>query len=188
MEITFERNSCRVSFDDTAKVGRSVKVTPVAMVDWADDVTPVGVIFLRPVNKVTFKSLEQLFQAAPYLSFAAGGIYVAFARAWERAACAAELSAAGRAGAADMLLQQAGMADVLTVSDVTYAPPEVLTPREREVLVLTAEGKSSREVGELLSRSARTVETQLLSARRKLGLPAHGKVELAKYIDDHGLA
>jgi two-component system, NarL family, nitrate/nitrite response regulator NarL len=45
-----------------------------------------------------------------------------------------------------------------------------LTPREREVLALIAEGLSSREIGERLGMGARTVETHRTHLRRKLNL------------------
>jgi two-component system nitrate/nitrite response regulator NarL len=45
-----------------------------------------------------------------------------------------------------------------------------LTPREREVLALIAEGLSSRDIGVRLDMSARTVETHRTHLRRKLNL------------------
>lgn len=45
-----------------------------------------------------------------------------------------------------------------------------LTPREREVLGLLAEGLSSRQIGARLGMGARTVETHRLHLRRKLNL------------------
>ena len=45
-----------------------------------------------------------------------------------------------------------------------------LTPREREVLALIAEGLSSRDIGERLNMGARTVETHRTHLRRKLNL------------------
>lgn len=55
------------------------------------------------------------------------------------------------------------------------APPSVrgddgLTPREREVLALIAEGLSSRDIGQRLAMGVRTVETHRTNLRRKLGL------------------
>ena len=47
-----------------------------------------------------------------------------------------------------------------------------LTPREREVLALIAEGLSSREIGERLAMGVRTVETHRTNLRRKLDLPS----------------
>jgi len=48
--------------------------------------------------------------------------------------------------------------------------PEVLSEREREVLVLTARGFTGREIGERLFISARTVETYRARIMEKLGL------------------
>jgi two-component system, NarL family, nitrate/nitrite response regulator NarL len=47
-----------------------------------------------------------------------------------------------------------------------------LTPREREVLALIADGLSSREIGERLTMGVRTVETHRTNLRRKLDLPS----------------
>ena len=47
---------------------------------------------------------------------------------------------------------------------------DTLTPREREVLALIAEGLSSRDIGERLAMGVRTVETHRTSLRRKLDL------------------
>lgn len=57
-------------------------------------------------------------------------------------------------------------------SSATDLPPAdaALTPREREVLGLIAEGLSSREIGERLAMGVRTVETHRTSLRRKLDL------------------
>jgi two-component system, NarL family, nitrate/nitrite response regulator NarL len=47
---------------------------------------------------------------------------------------------------------------------------EALTPREREVLALIAEGLSSRDIGQRLAMGVRTVETHRTNLRRKLDL------------------
>ena len=47
-----------------------------------------------------------------------------------------------------------------------------LTPREREVLDLIADGLSSKEIGERLDMGVRTVETHRTHLRRKLDLPS----------------
>lgn len=48
----------------------------------------------------------------------------------------------------------------------------LLTPREKEVLALIAEGLSSRAIGERLAMGVRTVETHRTNLRRKLDLPS----------------
>jgi two-component system, NarL family, nitrate/nitrite response regulator NarL len=60
----------------------------------------------------------------------------------------------------------------LVAAPPSSRPPkhEALTPREREVLALIAEGLSSREIGERLQMGVRTVETHRTALRRKLEL------------------
>jgi DNA-binding NarL/FixJ family response regulator len=48
---------------------------------------------------------------------------------------------------------------------------ELLTPREREVLQLMAEGRSNAAIGKELYLSAKTVETHIAQVFAKLGLP-----------------
>lgn len=62
---------------------------------------------------------------------------------------------------------------------------DTLTAREREVLPMAAEGKSSAEIGRLLSISSRTVETHRASMMHKLGL--RNEVELVRYAMQKGL-
>jgi DNA-binding NarL/FixJ family response regulator len=61
---------------------------------------------------------------------------------------------------------------------------EPLTTREREVLKLTAEGKSSKEIGDLLCISYRTVERHRSNIMSKLNLSK--SVDLVKYAIQKG--
>jgi DNA-binding NarL/FixJ family response regulator len=71
------------------------------------------------------------------------------------------------------------------------ASAEVLTGREREVLQLLAEGKSTKDIAALLGLSSRTVETHRQQIMNKLNI--HKAAELVKYairegiisLDDH---
>ena len=49
-------------------------------------------------------------------------------------------------------------------------PEEQLTPRQREVLVLIAQGHSSREIGERLGLSSKTVDVHRLRIMDRLGI------------------
>lgn len=62
---------------------------------------------------------------------------------------------------------------------------ETLTDREREVLQLTAEGNTSREIGERLDISHRTVEKHRENIQSKLEL--RNSVEMAAYAHQRGL-
>jgi DNA-binding NarL/FixJ family response regulator len=65
------------------------------------------------------------------------------------------------------------------------APHDRLTPREREVLQLAAEGFTIREVADQLVISAKTAEHHRTSAMAKLHL--HSQTELVKYAIRTGL-
>ena len=58
-------------------------------------------------------------------------------------------------------------------------PREVLTPREREIVQLLAEGKSNKEVASNLGISAKTTETHRANIMRKLNL--HSVSDLVRY-------
>lgn len=61
----------------------------------------------------------------------------------------------------------------------------VLTPREREVIQLVAEGKSTKEVATALSLSVKTAETHRTNLMRKLGL--HSVAALTLYAVRNGI-
>lgn len=70
----------------------------------------------------------------------------------------------------------------------TDAPaPHVLevTPRQREVLQLLAEGKSAKEIGGILDISARTVEAHKYKMMDELGLKS--TAQLVQYAIRHGI-
>ena len=58
-------------------------------------------------------------------------------------------------------------------------PKDLLTHREREILKLLVEGKSSREIGELLFISLRTVQNHRANIMKKLKV--RGITDLVKY-------
>ena len=62
---------------------------------------------------------------------------------------------------------------------------ERLTPREREVLQLIAEGKKSREIAQIMTRSLHTVRNHRARLMKKLGV--HGAVELVRAAEELGL-
>ncbi len=62
---------------------------------------------------------------------------------------------------------------------------EHLTPREREVLQLLAEGRNSKRIADLLDVSVKTVSTHRQNAMRKLGID--NVADLVKYAIREGL-
>jgi DNA-binding NarL/FixJ family response regulator len=70
-----------------------------------------------------------------------------------------------------------------TASDTS--PYKVLGPREREIVQLLAEGKSSPQIAQQLHISTGTVDTHRRNIMKKLGI--HTVVELTKYAIREGL-
>ena len=63
---------------------------------------------------------------------------------------------------------------------------DVLTPRQREVLQLVAEGNTSKEIAQLLGVSPKTVETHRMDLMQRLDV--HDVAGLVRYAMKHGLA
>jgi two-component system response regulator NreC len=64
-------------------------------------------------------------------------------------------------------------------------PFETLTPREREVLLLTADGQTGAEISKRLYISVRTVESHRINLMRKLRI--RNQKELVRYAVEHRL-
>jgi DNA-binding NarL/FixJ family response regulator len=62
---------------------------------------------------------------------------------------------------------------------------DLLTPRQREVLQLVAEGKCSKDIANILNLSVKTVEFHKSHIMKELDL--HTTAELTKYAISHGL-
>jgi DNA-binding NarL/FixJ family response regulator len=69
--------------------------------------------------------------------------------------------------------------DYLRWADIEQENPDKLTPREREVLQLIAEGYINREIAEILKISIKTVQVHRNNLMQKLDL--HSQGELIKY-------
>ena len=61
-----------------------------------------------------------------------------------------------------------------------------LTPRERDVLLLIADGRSNREIARSFNMSVATVETHRKNLKKKLGVAT--TAGLVRYVLDRGLA
>jgi len=70
-------------------------------------------------------------------------------------------------------------------NDVNDEGSDVLTGREREVIQLLAEGKTSKEVAVTLNLSVKTAETHRTNLMRKLGL--HSVADLTRYAVRNGI-
>jgi DNA-binding CsgD family transcriptional regulator len=88
------------------------------------------------------------------------------------------LATAATQRAADLAERAGGLRTPALARGVGVEP---LTAREREVALLASAGRSSRDIGEHLGMSTRTVDTHLARVYRKLGIS--GRAELAGALD-----
>lgn len=77
------------------------------------------------------------------------------------------------------------MHDVLQRDGHGARDEDVLSPREREVLTMTAEGQTSREIAQRLVLSPKTVDRHRENIMAKLNL--HSRAELVRYAIERGL-
>jgi DNA-binding NarL/FixJ family response regulator len=70
-------------------------------------------------------------------------------------------------------------------ASLEFSPLETLSPREREILQLVAEGKTSQEIAERLSISPKTVDTYRSRLMRKIGV--EDMAGLVKFAIQHGV-
>jgi two-component system response regulator NreC len=102
-----------------------------------------------------------------------------------------ELAAAIRVVMLNKTYLSPGVSDIV-IKDYVQGPREdssvfsVLTPREREVLQLMAEGKSTKQIADRLHVSVKTIETHRQQIMTKLGI--HSVAELTKYAVREGLS
>jgi len=69
--------------------------------------------------------------------------------------------------------------------EIVNSQQHVLTPREREVIQLVAEGKTTKEIASALSLSVKTAETHRTNLMRKLDL--HSIADLTLYAVRNGI-
>ncbi len=100
-------------------------------------------------------------------------------------ATATALGAVPLAGALRELASRAGVRLEQAAADAAPAEPDPLTPRERSVLALVAEGRTNRQVGAALFISEKTVSVHLSRVMAKLG--ASSRTEAVSVAYDRGL-
>lgn len=160
---------------------------------------------LRPDVVLLDISMPQLngFDAAQQLRRAAPAVRIIFVTMHDDPDYVA---AALRTGALGYVVKSAASSELMTAIDAalrgeTFVSPQVaaanadgtdrlrtdppLTPRQREVLQLVAEGRTAREIAEVLAVSRKTIEYHKGTLMRLLDL--HTTAELTRYALDHGL-
>jgi DNA-binding NarL/FixJ family response regulator len=84
----------------------------------------------------------------------------------------ASVVAAFKAGAEDVILKSdlSGLGAAVAAAVAVRQPLQGLSPRQREVLRLMADGRTTREIAQLLAISVKTVEAHRGELMRRLGI------------------
>ena len=82
-------------------------------------------------------------------------------------------------------LTSALVKDISPFAPTPESEIEVLTAREKEVLLLLSRGYTNRQIATEMNLSVRTVEGHRASLVNKLGISS--RVELMNYVEEHGL-
>ena len=82
-------------------------------------------------------------------------------------------------------LSERSVEEYLAKAETELDPYDLLSPREREVFQLAAEGHSNPDISQRLAISARTVETHRANAMKKLKLK--GQTDIVRYAIRKGL-
>jgi two-component system response regulator NreC len=100
---------------------------------------------------------------------------------------AEDLVHAIRAAVAGQTYLSPGISDLVVHGYLTgtQAPSDRLAPRERQVLQLVAEGKTSKEIATIMGLSAKTAESYRTRLMEKLGI--HQTAGLVRYAIKHGI-
>jgi DNA-binding NarL/FixJ family response regulator len=185
MEVAAEAEDGRAAVRLAREVSPQVVIMDVAMPDLNGIEATRQIVAECPGVKVIALSMHADRRFVSNMLKAGASGYLLKDSAFE------ELARAIRAVAADKVYLSPEVSDIV-IRDYVKGPQEevsvysLLTPREREVLQLLAEGKATREIADRLHVSVKTVETHRQQIMTKLEL--RSVAELTKYAIREGLS
>ncbi len=185
MEVVAEAEEGRMAVRLARKLAPQVVIMDVGMPDLNGIEATRQVLADTPGLKVIALSMHSDRRFVVNMLKAGASGYLLKDSAFE------ELAAAIRVVMLNKTYLSPGVSDIV-IKDYVQGPREdssvfsVLTPREREVLQLMAEGKSTKQIADRLHVSVKTIETHRQQIMTKLGI--HSVAELTKYAVREGLS
>lgn len=170
MKVVGHTGSVAEALVRAAELKPDVALVDYRLTDGTGADAAAGIRQLRPETKLIFLTREDS-DATRFAALEAGAsAFIHKSRAAQEVVDAIRTVAAG-----GTLFTPRTIAELLNSRREIEAQLERLTPREKEVLRLMAEGTPSREIGARLGISYTTVRTHIRSLGSKLGV--HSKLE-----------
>jgi len=185
MEVVAEAEDGRTAVQLAKKLSPDVIVMDITMPDLNGVEATRQILRDAPRAKVVALSMHSDRQFVARMLEAGASGYVLKDAAFEELATAIRAVVTGRVHLSSRIT---GLVVEDYVQRLPGTEPKVsspLTPREREVLQLLAEGKGTKEAARLLHVSPKTIETHRRNIMERLNL--HGIAELTKYAIREGL-
>lgn len=185
MEVVAEADNGRRAIELAAEHGPDVVVMDIGMPELNGIEATRRIVLDSPGTKVIALSMHSDRRFMSEILKAGASGYLLKDAAFE------ELAGAIRTVISQKMYLSPRIADVVVENYVRHLPltePSVfaaLTPREREVLQLLAEGKATKQAAACLHVSIKTVETHRRQIMTKLDI--HSVAELTKYAIREGL-
>ncbi|MCK9375707.1 MAG: response regulator transcription factor [Syntrophobacterales bacterium] len=185
MKVVAEAEDGRMTVRLTRELNPGVIIMDVAMPDLNGIEATRQIITEFPTTKVIALSMYADRRFVVNMLKAGASAYLLKDCAFE------ELTRAIRVVLAHKTYLSPGVTDILVKDCKLGTPPSevsafgVLTPREREVLQLMSEGRSTTKIADHLHVSVKTVESHRQQLMQKLNL--HSVAELTKYAIREGL-
>jgi two-component system response regulator NreC len=185
MEVVAEAENGRMAVQLARKLFPNVVVMDIGMPDLNGIEATRQILANNPEVKVIALSMHSAKRFVVEMLKAGSSGYLLKDCAFEELALAIRTVIANKVyvspGINDMMIKEY----VHTLSKTEFSVASILTPREREVLQLLAEGKTTKQIAASLKVSVKTIETYRQHIMHKLNL--HSVAELTKYAIREGI-
>lgn len=185
MEVVAEAENGRTAVQLAQKLFPEVVVMDIGMPDLNGIEATRQILANNPKVKVIALSMHSAKRFVVEMLKAGSSGYLLKDCAFEELALAIHTVIANKVYVSSSINDMMTKEYVHNLSKTEFSVVSILTPREREVLQLLAEGKTTKQIADSLNVSVKTIETYRQQLMHKLNL--HSVAELTKYAIREGI-